>query len=223
MTVLSNSYSAEYGGLAGFVVTTKRGGNQYRGSAFYDFNADELNALTYAQKEVRGRARRPERRLQPAPVGGELRRPHREGEDLLLRELRGLDQGDLRRRPGHGAHRSHAGGRLLRRELQDQGPADRPDFPGQRHPDEPARPLRPADPELRVPAANQGTLSNGFGLYQEYQPYTRNRHRADLRVDHELTSRDTLFVRGSYQDRDPAGITFEAGHGLTNIGVLSRR
>ena len=48
--VLSNSYSAEYGGLAGVVVTTKRGGNAYRGTAFYDFNANELNALTYNQK-----------------------------------------------------------------------------------------------------------------------------------------------------------------------------
>ena len=33
MQVLSNSYSAEYGGLAGVVVTTKRGGQQYRGTA----------------------------------------------------------------------------------------------------------------------------------------------------------------------------------------------
>ena len=41
LQVLSNSYSAEYGGLAGVVVTTKRGGNHYRGTAFYDFNADE--------------------------------------------------------------------------------------------------------------------------------------------------------------------------------------
>ena len=53
LQVLSNSYSAEYGGLAGVVVTTKRGGNQYRGSAFYDFNNDGLNALTYNQKLCR--------------------------------------------------------------------------------------------------------------------------------------------------------------------------
>ena len=51
--MLSNSYSAEYGGLAGVVVTTKRGGNSYRGTAFYDFNADGLNALTYNQKLAR--------------------------------------------------------------------------------------------------------------------------------------------------------------------------
>ena len=48
--VLSNSYSAEYGGLAGVVVTTKRGGNRYNGTMFYDYNSDGLNALTYAQK-----------------------------------------------------------------------------------------------------------------------------------------------------------------------------
>ena len=47
--VLSNSYSAEYGGLAGVVVTSKRGGNSYHGTSFYDFNSDGLNALTYNQ------------------------------------------------------------------------------------------------------------------------------------------------------------------------------
>src|SRR4030095_11164013 len=50
--VLSNSYSAEYGGLAGVVVTTKRGGNNYNGSAFYDYNSDGMNALTYNQKQA---------------------------------------------------------------------------------------------------------------------------------------------------------------------------
>src|SRR6187397_2052786 len=48
--VLSNSYSAEYGGLAGVLVTTKRGSNSYRGTAFYDFNSNGLNALPYNQK-----------------------------------------------------------------------------------------------------------------------------------------------------------------------------
>ena len=47
--MLSNSYSAEYGGLAGVIVSTKRGANSFRGSAFYDYNSNELNAMTYAQ------------------------------------------------------------------------------------------------------------------------------------------------------------------------------
>ena len=49
LQVLSNSYSAEYGGLAGVIVTTKRGSSQYHGTSFYDFNSDSLNALTYNQ------------------------------------------------------------------------------------------------------------------------------------------------------------------------------
>ena len=49
MQVLSNSYSAEYGGLAGVVISTKRGANQFHGSGFYDFNSNALNALTYAE------------------------------------------------------------------------------------------------------------------------------------------------------------------------------
>src|SRR4029078_9360893 len=49
MQVLSNSYSAEYGGLAGVVISTKRGANQFHGSGFYDFNSNVLNALTYGE------------------------------------------------------------------------------------------------------------------------------------------------------------------------------
>ena len=58
LQVLSNSYSAEYGGLAGVIVTTKRGGSSFRGTSFYDFNSDSLNALTYNQTLVRRSARR---------------------------------------------------------------------------------------------------------------------------------------------------------------------
>ena len=60
--VLSNSYSAEFGGLAGVVVSTKRGTNQFHGTSFYDFNCNELNARTYAQTLNGVVARRPERR-----------------------------------------------------------------------------------------------------------------------------------------------------------------
>ena len=39
-----------YRGLAGVVVTTKRGASNFRGTSFYDFNNSGLNALTYNQK-----------------------------------------------------------------------------------------------------------------------------------------------------------------------------
>ncbi len=130
--VLSNSYSAEYGGLAGVVVTTKRGGNAYRGTAFYDFNANELNALTYNQKY--GLSEEDLATLRDDPNadthehrwGASFGGPIKTQQDVLLRELRGLElQGDLRRRHRHRPHRGDAGRRLLGGQLHDQGPADR--------------------------------------------------------------------------------------------------
>ena len=46
------------------------------------------------------------------------------------------------------------------------------------------------------PLPNQGTLSSGMGVYQQFVPETRNRHRADLRIDHEASKNDSLFLRG---------------------------
>ena len=90
--VLSNSYSAEYGGLAGVVVTTKRGGNDYRGTGFYDFNNDGLNALTYNQKLAGVERGDPQLRHPRAPLGRQPGRPAQERQDVLLRELRGLER-----------------------------------------------------------------------------------------------------------------------------------
>src|SRR4030095_8389864 len=72
------------------------------------------------------------------------------------------------------------------------------------------------------PLPNQGTLSTGMGVFQEFVPGTRQRERADLRVDHELSGKDSLFLRGSFQKRDPSAITFEGGHALTNLGIQNR-
>ena len=71
------------------------------------------------------------------------------------------------------------------------------------------------------PLPNQGTLANGYGVFQQFVPKTRDRHRADLRLDHEAGSNDSLFLRGSYQHRNPNSITFEAGNALTNLPILN--
>jgi hypothetical protein len=72
------------------------------------------------------------------------------------------------------------------------------------------------------PLPNQGTISNGYGIFQEFVPKTRNRNRADLRIDHEASSNDSLFLRASYQKYTNNGITFEAGTALTNMPILDR-
>ena len=73
------------------------------------------------------------------------------------------------------------------------------------------------------PLPNQGTLASGYGVFQQFVPETRKRHRADVRVDHEASKNDSLFLRGSYQHytirtRSPS----KAGNALTNLPILNR-
>ena len=129
--VLSNSYSAEYGGLAGVVVTTKRGGNAYRGTAFYDFNANELNALTYNQKyglseeDLDALRDDPNADTHQHRWGASFGGPLVTNKTFFFANYEGSNDkaiygGGTRDRP----HRGHAGRRLLGRELHDQGPPD---------------------------------------------------------------------------------------------------
>ena len=76
--VLSNSYSAEYGGLAGVIVSTKRGANKFHGTSFYDFNSNELNALDVRADDERRVAQRPQRRHPRPSIRRQPGRPDRD-------------------------------------------------------------------------------------------------------------------------------------------------
>src|SRR5262249_49106286 len=65
-------------------------------------------------------------------------------------------------------------------------------------------------------------LANGYGVFQQFVPKTRERNRGDFRVDLEPTKNDTLFARGSVQHYSPNSITFEAGNAFTNLPNLNR-
>ena len=54
LTVLSNSFSAEYGGVANIRVTTKRGGSEFHGSAFYNNRNSALAAWRLQDKNAKG-------------------------------------------------------------------------------------------------------------------------------------------------------------------------
>jgi hypothetical protein len=54
LTVLSNSFSAEYGGIANIRVVTKRGGSEYHGSAFYNNRNSALAAWRLQDKNAKG-------------------------------------------------------------------------------------------------------------------------------------------------------------------------
>ena len=71
------------------------------------------------------------------------------------------------------------------------------------------------------PQPNLSPMANGYGRFQQFVPKTRDRHRGDIRLDYQPGSSDPVFVRGSFQHRNPNSITFEAGNAFTNLPHLN--
>jgi len=225
--VLSNSYSAEYGGLAGVVVTTKRGGNQYRGSGFYDFNADELNALTYNQKlglsdEELGTLRSdPNSDTHEHRWGLSFAGPLKTGKTFFHASYEGSNDKAI-----YGGGRANVPTAAMRNgdfsatTIVVRDPLTGEPFPGNVIPADRINPAARNIMDFFYPLPNAGTQSTGMGVFQQFVPETRNRQRADLRIDHEATEKDSLFVRAGFQHRDPSSIQFENQNpALTNIGI----
>jgi len=227
--VLSNSYSAEYGGLAGVVVSTKRGANRYHATSFYDFNADELNARTYAQT-LNGVSRDdPNSDTHDHRYGASL------GGPIILNRtfFFGNYEGSRLKALGGGAQAIVPTAAMRNGDFSGAGftlvdPLTGQPFPDNRIPPERLDPAAQRIMAMFFPEPNQGLLSSGYGTYRQILPLRRVRDRVDGRIDHELSGDDSLFVRASWQRRDPDAFTFEStggngGGGLTNLGTLDRR
>jgi hypothetical protein len=223
MTVLSNSYSAEYGGLAGVVVTTKRGGNDYRGTAFYDFNNDGLNALTYNQKASGTERGDPNSATHEHRWGASFGGPLKTGKTFFHASYEGSNNqaiyGGARANVPTAAMRS---GDFSGTTITVKDPLTGQPFPGNVIPADRIDPSARKIIDFFYPLPNQGTLATGMGVYQQFRPETQNRNRADLRIDHEATKNDSIFVRGSFQNRDPGSVTFNAGNALNQLGIQDR-
>jgi hypothetical protein len=228
--VLSNSYSAEYGGLAGVLVTTKRGGSNYRGTAFYDFNSNGLNALTYNQKlgldaeQLAGLRSDPNADTHEHRWGASVGGPLKSGKTFFYANYEGSNDkriaGGSRATVPTAAMRN---GDFRGTSITVKDPRTGQPFPGNVIPADRISPQAKNIMDFFYPLPNRGTISNGYGIFQEFVPKTRNRNRADLRLDHEATQNDSIFLRGSYQHFDPNAITFEAGNALTNMPILNRK
>jgi hypothetical protein len=221
MQVLSNSYSAEYGGLAGVVVTTKRGGNNYRGSAFYDFNSDNLNALTYNQKLSGAERGEPNSDTHQHRWGASLGGPIQSGKTFFHASYEGSNSKAI-----YGGARANVPTAAMRNgdfsasTIVIRDPLTGLPFPGNVIPADRIDPSARKILDFFYPLPNQGTLSSGMGVFQQFVPQTTNRSRADLRIDHEATKNDSIFLRAGFQMRDPASIQFETGNNaLTNLGI----
>ena len=222
ITVLSNSYSAEYGGLAGVVVTTKRGASSYRGTSFFDFNSDSLNALTYNQTLSGVQRGDPLSDTHEQRWGGSIGGPLVGAKMFFYANYEGSNNKAIF--GGWTSDRSY--GCDAERRLP-------------RHRDRASRPShwaalrRPGDSQPLASIRRRGpswTSSTRCPIRERWRtdtastssscPRLATRQRGDLRIDYEPSSNDSVFVRGSYQHRDPNNITFEAGNAFTNLPIL---
>ena len=220
MQVLSNSYSAEYGGLAGVVVTTRRGGNQYNGTAFFDFNSNGLNALTYNQKEAGATRDDPNSDTHQYRWGASFGGPLISGKTFFHASYEGSNNKAI-----YGGGRANVPTAAMRNgdfsgtTIVIKDPQTGQPFPGNVIPAGRIDPAAMNVLDFFYPLPNQGTLASGMGVYQQFVPETQNRERADLRIDHEASKNDSLFLRGGFQHRDPSAIQFNGGNALTNLGI----
>ena len=221
LQVLSNSYSAEYGGLAGVVVTTKRGGQQFRGTGFFDFNSDGLNALTYNQTLSGVERGDPLSDTHERRWGGSLGGPLLGSKLFFYANYEGSNNKAI-----YGGGRATVPTAAMRAgdfsgsTIVPLDPDTGEPFAGQRIPSDRIDPSAQKIMDFFYPLPNQGTNAAGYGVFQQFLPETRKRHRFDIRFDSELTKNDNAFFRGSYQRRDPQSITFEGGNALTNLPIL---
>ena len=227
LQVLSNSYSAEYGGLAGVVVTTKRGSQRYRGTGFFDYNSDGLNALTYNQTLAGVERGDPLSDTHERRWGGSIGGPLFSNKLFFFGNYEGSNDKAI-----YGGGRSNSIPTAAMRTGDFRGTAFNPRDPttGLPFPNQviPGDRIDPSATKILnmfypLPMANLGTSANGYGRFQQFVPETRKRQRFDLRLDSEVTKNDSVFFRGSYQHRDPSNIIFEAGNVLTNMPILESK
>jgi hypothetical protein len=222
LQVLSNSFSAEYGGLAGVVVTTKRGSNAFRGNAFFDYNTDGLNALTYNQKLAGAVRNDPLAETHERRWGGSYGGPIVNGKLFFFANYEGQNDKAI-----YGGGRATVPTQAMRNgdfrgtSIKPKDPLTGLEFPGQVIPSNRLDPVAQKVMNFFYPLPNQsGTVNGGYGVYQQFRPEVRKRQRTDARLDAQPTTNDSMFFRGSFQHRDPNSIIFEAGNALNHLGTL---
>ena len=236
ITVLSNSYSAEYGGLAGVVVTTKRGASTYRGTSFYDFNSDSLNALTYNQTLSGVQRGDPLSDTHEQRWGGSIGGPLVGSKMFFYANYEGSNNKAI-----FGGARATVPTEAMRNgDFRGTAIAPRDPTTGQPFADR-VIPSSRIDPAARAimdffyPLPNQGTMANGYGVYQQFVPQTRARQRGDIRIDYEpqqqrfrvrpreLSAPQSKqhHLRGGQRLHQPAGAEYHAQHRVV-IGGWTR-
>ncbi|HEY8549685.1 MAG TPA: TonB-dependent receptor [Vicinamibacterales bacterium] len=202
--VLANSYSAEYGGLAGVVVTTRRGTGAYHGSAFYDFNGNELNARTFTQTRAGLERSDPVLDTSRNRWGGTFGGPIIRNRTFFFAAY----DGSRDRSAGFSDFATVPTERMRAGDFSEANFVIRDPLTGEPFPGNviPADRIHPASREVMnffYPIPNQTPLANGFGRFRSPINPETDRQRYDIRIDHELSSQSSVFARYSWQSREP--------------------
>ena len=187
--MLSNSYSAEYGGLAGVVVTTKRGSVQYRGTGVLRLQQRRPERAHLQPDAVRRRARRSLSDTHERRWGASLGGPLIGRKLFFYGNYEGLErQGDLRRRSREAVPTAAMrAGDFRGTSIHPKDPLTGEPFPDQVIPADRIDPAATKIMNFFYPLPNQGIdrRDGGYGVFQQFVPETRKRQRADLRLDTE--------------------------------------
>ncbi len=202
--VLSNSYSAEYGGLAGVVVTTRRGSSRYSGTGFYDFNGNALNACTWAQTRAGLERDDPTLQTHRHRWGGTFGGPIVKNRTFFFAAYDGSDsQGSSFSSTATVPSEAMRVGDFSQASFIVRDPLTGQPFPGNVIPASRIHPSSREVLEFFYPLPNQTPLANGFGRYRSPINTSVERQRYDVRVDHEFSPNSSVFGRFGWQGRTP--------------------
>ncbi len=209
-SVQAGAYSAEYGNVAGGVVNlqSKSGTNDWHGSAFEFFRNDKLDAANFFSNAT-GQAKNPLRYNQ---FGGSIGGPIRRDQTFLFADYQGTltSNGTPQvttvrpnaQRGGDFSDLRDSRGNLI--PIYDPFGASlaRSPFPGNRIP---VSLLDPAAVKISalLPQPNQFDANGAplaFNNYAVTRAADSDFHAFDVRLDHQLSSRSSIFVRHSFQD-----------------------
>ncbi len=211
-SVQSGSYSAEFGDVAGGVVNlqSKSGGNSWHGSLFEFFRNDAMDAANFFSNAT-GQPKNPLRYNQ---FGGALGGPVRRGKTFFFADYQGTDAHSATptvttvplaaQRSGDFSGLRGANGAVI--PIYDPFGASlaRTPFPNNIVP---KSRLDPAASQITalLPLPNQFDAAGRplpFNNYAVTRTATTSAPSFDLRIDHQFSASNSLFVRHSFQNTD---------------------
>ena len=248
ITVLSNSFNAEYAGISNIRVTTKRGGDTYHGSLFYDNRNsalaawsinDKIAKATFAPTFASPTFYRANTNFTETggSFGGPLPIGKKKRTFFMGAYERRWDVGPLRFRNTTVAHES-----VLTGDFTKISDSRKPVVPssitltpeeiasntlngaGQRFTRIPARLLSPFTTAMiknYFPVTSLDAPINATNGRTEYNDSVKNAVTRDLvttRIDHDFTERDRLFV--TYNGSFPDGTSSLVGSPWRSLGTL---